>query len=39
MDEEVVNIFGALLAKRAKATIWPSTLLEAIRHPNPFLIY
>jgi hypothetical protein len=38
MNEEMINSFDALLAKRAKAAIRPITLLKTIRRPNPFLI-
>jgi hypothetical protein len=39
IDEEVVNGLRALLAKRAKAAIWPTVLCQEIGRPNSILVH
>jgi hypothetical protein len=38
MDEEVVDRFRVLFAKRTKPTIWPPSLGQPVGRPNPSLV-
>jgi hypothetical protein len=38
MNKKMIHCFRTFLAKRTIATIWPSSLIEAIRRSNAILV-